>query len=151
MVSRNEHARVQIFLTSNVKTRMQQQPVSNLFSSVAECKEIQTLLTEQSRTFEKITISFMQNPRLQQTGDTSYWYIRTLQVIWSVSILLWSLIKLTVVDLVRLFFLYCRFIHSLTPSTQTLHELSFVNMLMYSKYPIKLSNNKHLCKSSWTK
>ena len=71
MVSRNEHARVQIFLTSNVNTRMQQQPVSNLFSSVAESKEIQTLLTEQLRTVEKITISFMQNPRLQQTGDTS--------------------------------------------------------------------------------
>ena len=51
---------------------MQQQPVSNLFSSVAESKEIQTLLTEQLRTVEKITISFMQNPRLQQTGDTSY-------------------------------------------------------------------------------
>ena len=66
MVSRNEHARVQIFLTSNVNTRMQQQPVS-----VAESKEIQTLLTEQLRTVEKITISFMQNPRLQQTGDTS--------------------------------------------------------------------------------
>ena len=71
MVSRNEYARVQIFLTSNVNTRMQQQPVSNLFSSVAESKEIQTLLTEQLRTVEKITISFMQNPRLQQTGDTS--------------------------------------------------------------------------------
>ena len=71
MVSRNEHARVQIFLTSNVNTRMQQQPVSNLFSSVAESKEIQTLLTEQLRTVEKITISFMQNLRLQQTGDTS--------------------------------------------------------------------------------
>ena len=71
MVSRNEHARVQIFLTSNVNTRMQQQPVSNLFSSVAESKEIQTLQTEKLRTFEKITISFMQNPRLQQTGDTS--------------------------------------------------------------------------------
>ena len=71
MVSRNEHARVQIFLTSNVNTRMQQQPVSNLFSSVAESKEIQTVLTEQLRTVEKITISFMQNLRLQQTGDTS--------------------------------------------------------------------------------
>ena len=71
MVSRNEHARVQIFLTSNVNTRMQQQPVSNLFSSVAESKEIQTLPTEQLRTVEKITISFMQNLRLQQTGDTS--------------------------------------------------------------------------------
>ena len=71
MVSRNEHARVQIFLTSNVNTRMQQQPVSNLFSSVAESKEIQTPLIEQLRTVEKITISFMQNLRLQQTGDTS--------------------------------------------------------------------------------
>ena len=71
MVSRNEQARVQIFLTFNVNTRMQQQPVSNLFSSVAESKEIQTLLTEQLRTVEKITISFMQNLRLQQTGDTS--------------------------------------------------------------------------------
>ena len=71
MVSRNERARVQIFLTSNINTRMQQQPVSDLFSSVAESKEIQTLQTEQLRTFEKIIISFMQNPRLQQTGDTS--------------------------------------------------------------------------------
>ena len=71
MVSRNEHALVQIFLTFNVNTSMQQQPVSNLFSSAAESKEIQTLLTEQLRTVEKITISFMQNLRLQQTGDTS--------------------------------------------------------------------------------
>ena len=71
MVSRNERARIQIFLTSNINTRMQQQPVSDLFSSVAEFKEIQTLQTEQLRTFEKIIISFMQNPRLQQTGDTS--------------------------------------------------------------------------------
>ena len=71
MVSRNERARVQIFLTSNINTRMQQQPVSDLFSSVAESKEIQTLQTEKLRTFEKIIISFMQNPRLQQTGDTS--------------------------------------------------------------------------------
>ena len=71
MVSRNERARIQIFLTSNINTRMQQQPVSDLFSSVAESKEIQTLQTEQLRTFEKIIISFMQNPRLQQTGDTS--------------------------------------------------------------------------------
>ena len=71
MVSRNERARVQIFLTSNINTRMQQQPVSDLFSSVAESKEIQTLQTEQLRTFEKIIVSFMQNPRLQQTGDTS--------------------------------------------------------------------------------
>ena len=71
MVSRNERARVQIFLTSKINTRMQQQPVSDLFSSVAESKEIQTLQTEQLRTFEKIIISFMQNPRLQQTGDTS--------------------------------------------------------------------------------
>ena len=60
---------------------MQQQPVSNLFSSVAESKEIQTLLTEQLRTVEKITISFMQNPRLQQTGDTSIWYIQTLHLV----------------------------------------------------------------------
>ena len=51
---------------------MQQQPVSNLFSSLADSKKIQTLQTEQLRTFEKITISFMQNPRLQQTGDTSF-------------------------------------------------------------------------------
>ena len=51
---------------------MQQQPVSNLFSSVAESKEIQTPLIEQLRTVEKITISFMQNLRLQQTGDTSF-------------------------------------------------------------------------------
>ena len=72
MVSRNEHALVQIFLTFNVNTSMQQQPVSNLFSSAAESKEIQTLLTEQLRTVEKITISFMQNLRLQQTGDTSF-------------------------------------------------------------------------------
>ena len=71
MVSRNERARVQIFLTSNINTRMQQQPVSDFFSSVAESKEIQTLQTEQLRTFKKIIISFMQNPRLQQTGDTS--------------------------------------------------------------------------------
>ena len=71
MVSRNERARVQIFLTSNINTRMQQQPVSDLFSSVAESKDIQTLQTEQLRTFKKIIISFMQNPRLQQTGDTS--------------------------------------------------------------------------------
>ena len=71
MVSRDERARLQIFLTSNINTRMQQQPVSDLFSSVAESKEIQTLQTEQLRTFEKIIISFMQNPRLQQTGDTS--------------------------------------------------------------------------------
>ena len=72
MVSRNEHVGVQIFLTSNVNTRMQQQPVSNLFSSLADSKKIQTLQTEQLRTFEKITISFMQNPRLQQTGDTTF-------------------------------------------------------------------------------
>ena len=71
MVSRNEQARVQIFLTFNVNTRMQQQPVSNLFSSVAESKEIQTPIIGQLRTVEKITISFMQNLRLQQTGDTS--------------------------------------------------------------------------------
>ena len=63
---------IQIFPTSNVNTRMQQQPVSNLFSSVAESKEIQTPLIEQLRTVEKITISFMQNLRLQQTGDTSF-------------------------------------------------------------------------------
>ena len=69
---RNERTRVQILLTSSVNTRMQQQPVSNLFSSVAESKEIQTVLTEQLRTVEKITISFMQNLRLQQTGDTSF-------------------------------------------------------------------------------
>ena len=49
---------------------MQQQPLSNLFSSVAE--EIQTPLIEQLRTVEKITISFMQNLRLQQTGDSSF-------------------------------------------------------------------------------
>ena len=69
---RNERTRVQILLTSSVNTRMQQQPVSNLFSSVAESKEIQTPLIEQLRTVEKITISFMQNLRLQQTGDTSF-------------------------------------------------------------------------------
>ena len=69
--SRNERTRAQIFLTSSVNTRMQQQPLSNLFSSVAESKEIQTPLIEQLRTVEKITISFMQNLRLQQTGDTS--------------------------------------------------------------------------------
>ena len=68
---RNERTRVQILLTSSVNTRMQQQPLSNLFSSVAESKEIQTPLIEQLRTVEKITISFMQNLRLQQTGDTS--------------------------------------------------------------------------------
>ena len=51
---------------------MQQQPVSNSFSSLADSKEIQTLQTEQLSTFEKITLSFMQNPRLQQTGDTSF-------------------------------------------------------------------------------
>ena len=51
---------------------MQQQPVSNLFSSVAESKEIQTPIIGQLRTVEKITISFMQNLRLQQTGDTSF-------------------------------------------------------------------------------
>ena len=50
---------------------MQQQPVSNLLSSVAESKEIQTPLIEQLRTVEKITIYFMQNLRLQQTGDHS--------------------------------------------------------------------------------
>ena len=50
---------------------MQQQPVSNLLSSVAESKETQTPLIEQLRTAEKITIYFMQNLRLQQTGDTS--------------------------------------------------------------------------------
>ena len=112
---------VQLFLTSSVNTRMQQQPVSNLLSSAAESKEIQTPLIEQLRTVEKITISFMQNLRLQQTGDHSVWSIQTSQAIWSVSILLWSLIKLTVADLVRLFFLYFPFIHSLTFS-------SFVNM-----------------------
>ena len=69
---RNERTRVQILLTSSVNTRMQQQPLSNLFSSVAESKEIQTPLIEQLRTVEKITISFMQNLRLQQTGDTSF-------------------------------------------------------------------------------
>ena len=68
---RNERTRVQILLTSSVNTRMQQQPVSNLFSSVAESKKIQTPLIEQLRTVEKIIISFMQNLRLQQTGDTS--------------------------------------------------------------------------------
>ena len=68
---RNERTRVQILLTSSVNTRMQQQPLSNLFSSVAESKEIQTPLIEQLRTVEKITISFMQNLRLQQTGDHS--------------------------------------------------------------------------------
>ena len=68
---RNECTRVQILLTSSVNTRMQQQPLSNLFSSVAESKEIQTPLIEQLRTVEKITISFMQNLRLQQTGDSS--------------------------------------------------------------------------------
>ena len=51
---------------------MQQQPVSNSFSSLADSKEIQTLQTEQLSTFEKITISLMQDPRLQQTGDTSF-------------------------------------------------------------------------------
>ena len=50
---------------------MQQQPVSNLLSSAAESKETQTPLIEQLRTVEKITIYFMQNLRLQQTGDTS--------------------------------------------------------------------------------
>ena len=90
---------------------MQQQPVSDLFSSVAESKDIQTLQTEQLRTFKKIIISFMQNPRLQQTGDTSSWYIQTLQAKWSVSILLWSLIKLTVADLVRLFFLLTQILY----------------------------------------
>ena len=69
---RNERTRVQILLTSSVNTRMQQQPLSNLFSSVAESKEIQTPLIAQLRTVEKITISFMQNPRLQQTGDSSF-------------------------------------------------------------------------------
>ena len=68
---RNERTRVQILLTSSVNTRMQQQPLSNLFSSVAESKEIQTPLIEQLRTVEKITIYFMQNLRLQQTGDHS--------------------------------------------------------------------------------
>ena len=59
---------------------MQQQPVSNSFSSFADSKEIQTLQTEQLSTFEKITISFMQNPRLQQTGDTSFWYIQSFKL-----------------------------------------------------------------------
>ena len=69
-----------------------------LFSSLAESQEIQTLQIEQFRTVEKITLSFMQNPRLQQTGGTSFWYIQRLQVKWSVSILFWSLIKLTFTD-----------------------------------------------------
>ena len=82
----------------------------------------------------------MQNLRLQQTGDTSVWSIQISQVIWSVSIFLWSLIKLTVADLVRLFFLYFPFIHSLTFS-------SFVNMQMYANYQMNLSNSKYLCES----
>ena len=85
-IHKHKRVCVQLFLTSSVNTRMQQQPVSNLLSSVAESKETQTPLIEQLRTAEKITIYFMQNLRLQQTGDTSIWSIRTPQVIWSVSI-----------------------------------------------------------------